>query len=97
MSKINLDTNVLGFFVNHEVDAPVFSQDILLINYDIDPPIDELEPIDNDAQFPDINEVVKDNEVVEDDGVDFNAFMERGDIESNEYDNVGKSNAGNIS
>ena len=42
LSKINLDTCVLEFFANHEVDAPIFVQDILAI-------IDESGPTDNDA------------------------------------------------
>ena len=41
LSKINLGTNVLEFFAHHEIDAPVFAQDILIITYEIDPHIDE--------------------------------------------------------
>ena len=90
---------MLKFFANHEVDALVFAQDILPINYEIDPPIVESVPFDNDAQFLDINEVSEGNEVVKDDEVAYNAFMEREDIESNEFedDDSGRSNAGNIS
>ena len=36
LGKINLNTNVVEFFANHEIDAPVFPQNILVISYDID-------------------------------------------------------------
>ena len=70
-------TNVVEFFANHEIDAPVFAQDILAISYDIDPPIIESRPTENDAQFPDVNEVVEEYEVF------YHAFMEKEGIESN--------------
>ena len=47
LSKINAYIDVLEFFVNHEIDALVFAQDILAIGYEIDPPIKESGPIDN--------------------------------------------------
>ena len=71
LSKINSDTDILEYFANHEIDAPVFAQDILTITYEIDPYIDESRPNDNDAQFPDINEGEEDDEFVD------HAFMER--------------------
>ena len=49
LSKINAGTDVREFFANHEVDASVFAQDILAIGYEIDPPIQESGPTDNDA------------------------------------------------
>ena len=49
LNKINAYINVLEFFANHEIDAPVFAQDILAIGYEIDPPIDESGPTDNDT------------------------------------------------
>ena len=52
----------------------------MVINYEKDPPIDESRPTDNDAQFPNINEVAKDDEVA------YHAFIKRVDIESNEYE-----------
>ena len=33
-------TNILDLFANHEIDAPIFEEDILTISYEIDPPID---------------------------------------------------------
>ena len=36
LGKINLNTNVVEFFANYEIDAPVFPQNILVISYDID-------------------------------------------------------------
>ena len=78
LNKINSYTDVLEFFANHEVDALVFAQDILAINYEIDPPIDE---------------VAEDNEVAEDDEVAYNSFMKMEDIESDksEDDDAGRS------
>ena len=86
-SKINLDTNVLKIFVNHEIDAPIFAQGILTISYEIDPPIAESRPTENDAQFPNVNEVAEEYEVF------YHAFMEKEGIESNESedDDVGLS------
>ena len=62
----------------------MFTQDILAINYEIDPLIDE---------------VVGDNEVEEHDEVAYNSFMEKEDIEGNESedDDVCRSNVENIS
>ena len=79
---------MLQFFANHEIDAPVFAQDMLTIGYEIVPPIDEPVPIDNDAEFPNFNEVVEEDEVVD------NVFMDRENIESNDFEDdvVGKSN-----
>ena len=90
LSKINANTDLLEFFVNHEIDAPLFAQDISTIGYEIDPPIYESGPTDNDAQFPDVNEVAEDDEVEsndseddvtgrsnEDDDVDSEDFEER--------------------
>ena len=70
LSKINANTYMLELFVNHEIDAPVFAQDISTIGYEIDPPIDESGPTDNDAQFPDVNEVAEDDEVESNDPED---------------------------
>ena len=69
LSKINLDTYVAEFFANHEIDAPVFAQDMLVISYDIDPPITESRTTKNDAQFSDVNEVAEEYEVF------YHAFM----------------------
>ena len=79
---------MLQFFANHEIDALVFTQDMLTIGYEIDPPIDEPGPIDNDDEFPNVNEVVEEDEVVD------NVFMDRENIESNDYEDdiVGRSN-----
>ena len=83
---------MLEFFANHEIDSPVFAQDILTISYEIDPPIAESRPIENDVQFPDVTEVVEDDEVF------YHAFMEREDNESNEPedDDVGCSESVDI-
>ena len=32
LSKINLDSYVVEFFANHEINAPVFAQDMLVIS-----------------------------------------------------------------
>ena len=40
---------MVEFFANHEIDAPVSTQDILAISYDMDPLITESRPIENDA------------------------------------------------
>ena len=63
LRKINSDADVLEFFAIHEIDAFVFAQDILTISYDIDLPIVELRPTENDVEFPNVNEVVEDDEV----------------------------------
>ena len=91
LSKINSDTNVVEFFANHEIDALVFTKDILAISYDIDPPIIESRPTKNDAQFPDVNEVVEEYKVF------YPAFMEKEGIKSNgsEDDDVGWSESAN--
>ena len=44
----------------------------MAISYDIDPPITESRPTENDAQFSDVNEVVEEYEVFD------HAFMEKG-------------------
>ena len=44
LSKINSDIDVLELFANHEIDAHVCAQDILTINYEIDPPISKSRP-----------------------------------------------------
>ena len=84
-SKINSDTNVLEFFANHEIDAPIFAQDMLTISYKMNPPIGESRPIENDVQFLNVNEVTEGYEVF------YHAFMENEGIESNEFkiDDVG--------
>ena len=66
---------------NHEINAPVFAQDILTIGYEIDPPIDESRSIDNDVKFPNVNEVAEKYELVD------HAFMDRENIKSNDFDN----------
>ena len=83
---------MLEFFANNEIDSPVFAQDILTISYEIDPPIAESRPIENDVQFLDVTEVVEDDEVF------YHAFMEREDNESNEPedDDVGCSESVDI-
>ena len=88
LHKINSNTKVLQFFANHDINAPVFAQYILTIGYEIDPLIDEPGPIDNDVEFLDVNEVVKEDEVIE------YAFMDRENIESNDLDDdvAGRSN-----
>ena len=75
LSKINSNTNVLEFY-----DAPIFAQDILTINYEIDHPIAKSRPTKNDAQFLDVNEIAEDDEVF------YHAFMEKEGIESNEFE-----------
>ena len=50
----------------------------MTIGYKINPPIDESGPIDNDVEFPDVNEVAKEDEVVD------HAFMGWENIESND-------------
>ena len=73
---------------NHEINAPVFTQDMLTIGYEIDPPIDESRSIDNDVKFPNVNEVVEKYEVVD------HAFMDRENIKSNDSHNdvAGRTN-----
>ena len=68
---------MLEFFANHEIDALVFAQNILTIGYEIDPPIEESGPTDNDARFPSVNELAEDDEVESNDS---------------EYDVAGRSN-----
>ena len=63
LSKINSDTYVVEFFANHEIEVLVFAQDTLAISYDIDPPITESRPTENDARFPDVNKVIEEYEV----------------------------------
>ena len=76
-----------NIFANHEINDLVFAQDILIISYEIDPPIHETWPIDNGVEFPDVNEVAGEDEVVD------HAFMDRENIESRDYeDDVASGN-----
>ena len=86
-TRLRANQYVVEFFANHEIDVPVFTQDILAISYDIDPPITESRLTENDAQFPNANEVAEKYEVF------YHAFMEKEGIESNEFedDDVGWS------
>ena len=43
----------------------MFAQDILTIGYEIDPLIYELGPVNNDVEFPNVNEVGEEDEVVD--------------------------------
>lgn len=44
-----MQTDVVEFFANHLIDAPVFAQDILAINYDPpQPPLDESNSLNED-------------------------------------------------
>ena len=60
----------------------------MTVGYEIDTPTVESRPTNNDAEFPDVDEVVEDDEVID------HAFMDRENIESDDSkdDVVGRSN-----
>ena len=49
LCKINSNTYVLEFFAKYDIDVLVCAQDMLIINYEIDPPIAESRPTENDV------------------------------------------------
>ena len=93
LSKINADTNVVKFFANHEIDAPIFAQDILAISYD--PPLDvsgaanEVNDHDDGNQPPyDLNE---DDDALSIESEDVEINSNHSDSDGNDEDNKNES------